>query len=40
VGRGLTNAGAVERLTAERRMHPAGDAAVAAAKADGRWEIC
>jgi uncharacterized protein YdeI (YjbR/CyaY-like superfamily) len=33
------NVGAVERLTAEGRMHPAGDAAVAAAKADGRWEI-
>jgi uncharacterized protein YdeI (YjbR/CyaY-like superfamily) len=32
------NVGIVERLLAEDRMHPAGLAAVAAAKADGRWE--
>jgi uncharacterized protein YdeI (YjbR/CyaY-like superfamily) len=32
------NVGIVERLLAEHRMHPAGLAAVAAAKADGRWE--
>jgi uncharacterized protein YdeI (YjbR/CyaY-like superfamily) len=33
------NVAIVERLQAEGRMHPAGLAAVAAAKADGRWEI-
>jgi uncharacterized protein YdeI (YjbR/CyaY-like superfamily) len=33
------NVAIVERLQAEDRMHPAGLAAVAAAKADGRWEI-
>ncbi|HKP16966.1 MAG TPA: hypothetical protein VJT84_00715 [Gaiellaceae bacterium] len=27
----------VERLIAEGRMHPAGAAAIASAKADGRW---
>src|SRR5690606_4981358 len=32
------NIGHVERLEAEGRMHPAGRAAVEAAKADGRWE--
>jgi uncharacterized protein YdeI (YjbR/CyaY-like superfamily) len=32
------NVGIVERLIAEGRMHPAGMAAVARAKADGRWE--
>jgi uncharacterized protein YdeI (YjbR/CyaY-like superfamily) len=32
------NVAIVERLLAEERMHPAGLAAVAAAKADGRWE--
>jgi uncharacterized protein YdeI (YjbR/CyaY-like superfamily) len=32
------NVATVERLTAEGRMRPAGLAAVAAAKADGRWE--
>jgi uncharacterized protein YdeI (YjbR/CyaY-like superfamily) len=32
------NVGIVERLLAEGRMHPAGLAAVARAKADGRWE--
>jgi uncharacterized protein YdeI (YjbR/CyaY-like superfamily) len=32
------NVGIVERLLAERRMHPAGLAAADAAKADGRWE--
>jgi uncharacterized protein YdeI (YjbR/CyaY-like superfamily) len=32
------NVGIVERLLADRRMHPAGLAAVDAAKADGRWE--
>jgi uncharacterized protein YdeI (YjbR/CyaY-like superfamily) len=32
------NVGHVERLTAERRMQPAGLEAVAQAKADGRWE--
>jgi uncharacterized protein YdeI (YjbR/CyaY-like superfamily) len=31
------NAGIAERLIAERRMHPAGLAAVDDAKADGRW---
>ncbi|HVA19999.1 MAG TPA: YdeI/OmpD-associated family protein [Solirubrobacteraceae bacterium] len=30
--------GIVERLSSEGRMHAAGLAAVAAAKADGRWE--
>jgi uncharacterized protein YdeI (YjbR/CyaY-like superfamily) len=33
------NVGIVGRLVSEGRMHAAGDAAVAAAKADGRWEI-
>ena len=32
------NTGHVERLTGERRMKPAGLAAVEAAKADGRWD--
>jgi uncharacterized protein YdeI (YjbR/CyaY-like superfamily) len=32
------NVAIAERLLAEDRMHPAGLAAVAAAKADGRWE--
>ncbi|HZL47905.1 MAG TPA: YdeI/OmpD-associated family protein [Solirubrobacteraceae bacterium] len=32
------NVGIVERLLSEGRMHPAGLAAVARAKADGRWE--
>jgi uncharacterized protein YdeI (YjbR/CyaY-like superfamily) len=32
------NVAIVERLLAEDRMHPSGLAAVAAAKADGRWE--
>jgi uncharacterized protein YdeI (YjbR/CyaY-like superfamily) len=32
------NVGIVERLSGEGRMHVAGLAAVAAAKADGRWE--
>jgi uncharacterized protein YdeI (YjbR/CyaY-like superfamily) len=32
------NIGHIERLTNEGRMHPAGQAAVDAAKADGRWE--
>lgn len=32
------NVASAERLTAEGRMHPAGLAAVQAAKADGRWE--
>ena len=32
------NVGIVARLLEEGRMHPAGLAAVAAAKADGRWE--
>ena len=32
------NVGIVERLLAERRMRPAGLAAVERAKADGRWE--
>ena len=32
------NVAIVERLQAEERMHPAGLAAVAAAKADGRWQ--
>ncbi len=32
------NVGIVERLSSEGRMHAAGLAAVAAAKADGRWE--
>jgi uncharacterized protein YdeI (YjbR/CyaY-like superfamily) len=32
------NVGIVERLVRERRMHPAGTAAVKKAKADGRWE--
>jgi uncharacterized protein YdeI (YjbR/CyaY-like superfamily) len=32
------NVGIVERLLEEGRMHPAGLAAVAQAKADGRWE--
>jgi uncharacterized protein YdeI (YjbR/CyaY-like superfamily) len=32
------NVAAVEALTAAGRMHPAGSAQVAAARADGRWE--
>jgi uncharacterized protein YdeI (YjbR/CyaY-like superfamily) len=32
------NIGHVERLIAEGRMRPAGQAAIDAAKADGRWE--
>ncbi len=32
------NIGHIERLTNEGRMQPAGQAAVNAAKADGRWE--
>lgn len=32
------NVGLAERLLAEGRMHPAGLAAIEAAKADGRWE--
>jgi uncharacterized protein YdeI (YjbR/CyaY-like superfamily) len=32
-----SNVARVERLTAEGRMHPAGSAAVAQARADGRW---
>ena len=32
------NVGIVGRLTAEGRMHPAGLAAAAAAKEDGRWD--
>lgn len=32
------NVGLAERLTAAGRMHPAGEAEVARAKADGRWE--
>lgn len=32
------NVGHIERLTSEGRMQPAGQAAVEAAKADGRWE--
>jgi uncharacterized protein YdeI (YjbR/CyaY-like superfamily) len=32
------NTGIAERLRAEGRMHPAGHAEVARAKADGRWE--
>jgi uncharacterized protein YdeI (YjbR/CyaY-like superfamily) len=32
------NVAHAERLTAEGRMHPAGAAAVEAARADGRWE--
>lgn len=32
------NVGIVGRLTEEGRMHPSGAAAVAAAKADGRWD--
>ena len=32
------NIGHIERLTNAGRMQPAGQAAVAAAKADGRWE--
>jgi uncharacterized protein YdeI (YjbR/CyaY-like superfamily) len=32
------NVGIAERLTAERRVHPAGAAVIAKAKADGRWE--
>jgi uncharacterized protein YdeI (YjbR/CyaY-like superfamily) len=34
----LINIGHVERLSAEGRMTPAGQAAIEAAKADGRWE--
>lgn len=33
------NVGHIERLEAEGRMHDAGRAAAAAAKADGRWEM-
>jgi uncharacterized protein YdeI (YjbR/CyaY-like superfamily) len=33
----LSNVERVTRLTAEGRMHPAGSAAVAQARADGRW---
>src|SRR5271154_6805580 len=33
------NVGIVDRLLGERRMHPAGLAAVDEAKADGRWQI-
>lgn len=33
------NVGLIERLVAEGRMHPAGLAAVARAKADGRWQV-
>lgn len=32
------NTGIAERLRAEGRMHPAGDAEVERAKADGRWD--
>jgi uncharacterized protein YdeI (YjbR/CyaY-like superfamily) len=32
------NVGIVERLLAQKRMHPAGIRAVEAAQADGRWE--
>jgi uncharacterized protein YdeI (YjbR/CyaY-like superfamily) len=32
------NVGIVQRLADEGRMHPAGEAAVERAKADGRWE--
>jgi uncharacterized protein YdeI (YjbR/CyaY-like superfamily) len=32
------NVGIFERLLAEKRVHPAGMAAVEAARADGRWE--
>ncbi|MGA7987117.1 MAG: YdeI/OmpD-associated family protein [Candidatus Dormiibacterota bacterium] len=32
------NAGIIDRLRAEGRMHPAGEAEVVRAKADGRWE--
>jgi uncharacterized protein YdeI (YjbR/CyaY-like superfamily) len=32
------NTGIAERLRAEGRMHPAGDAEVKRAKADGRWD--
>ena len=32
------NVGIVERLRAEGRMHPAGEAEVERAQADGRWE--
>lgn len=34
-----SNVARVERLEAARRMHPAGAAAVARARADGRWEV-
>ncbi len=34
----LRNVEIVDRLTAEGRMHPAGQAHVDAAKSDGRWE--
>ncbi|MBX3309253.1 MAG: YdeI/OmpD-associated family protein [Cryobacterium sp.] len=34
----LRNVGHIERLEREGRMHAAGRAAVAAAKADGRWD--
>ena len=33
------NAGLAERLVAEGRMHPAGAAAVARAKDEGRWPV-
>ena len=32
------NVGHIERLLRERRMHPAGERAVAEAQADGRWD--
>jgi uncharacterized protein YdeI (YjbR/CyaY-like superfamily) len=32
------NVGIIDRLRAEERMHPAGEAEVERAKADGRWE--
>ncbi|MHA7280780.1 YdeI/OmpD-associated family protein [Arthrobacter sp. MDT2-2] len=34
----IRNQGLIERLRAEGRMHAAGERAVAAAQADGRWE--
>ncbi|OUM43437.1 YdeI/OmpD-associated family protein [Arthrobacter sedimenti] len=34
----IRNQGHVERLRAEGRMHEAGERAIAAAQADGRWE--
>jgi uncharacterized protein YdeI (YjbR/CyaY-like superfamily) len=35
----LRNVGHIARLESEGRMHPAGQAAVEQAKADGRWEL-